>query len=363
MADSLYVHIPFCSHICYYCDFARQRYSDRIADEYLKRLERETDRIQQERFETVYIGGGTPSSLSCQQLEKLFSILERFEITKEFTFEINPESFDLDKAGILKKHGVNRVSIGLQSFDEEILKEAGRVHKREDIDRTFTALQEAGIENRSIDLMYGFHSQTLEKLESDIEKAVKLDVTHISIYELEVHENTVLGKKGYKGCDEETGYLMYQMIMKKLPEYGFVQYEISNFARRGYQSQHNRTYWHYDDYIGVGLSAAGKENHVRYENTSSMKKYLASQFTGEVIPLSEEDERFEAVMMGLRLLEGIDLEKYRQKYGCDLLEHYRDAADRHLKNGNLLLEKGYLKMSQQGIYVMNDILVDFMNSL
>ena len=363
MIKSLYVHVPFCSHICYYCDFAKQRYSDRIAEEYLGRLEREISRIQQDSFETVYIGGGTPSSLSVKQLERLFAILDRFEITKEFTFEINPESFDREKAGILKKHGVNRVSIGLQSFDEQILQEVGRVHNQEDIVRTLEALDAAGITNRSVDLMYGFHGETLEKLQRDIEKAVKLDITHISIYELEVHENTVLGKRGYAGCDEETSYLMYQMIMEKLPQYGFQQYEISNFARKGYQSEHNKTYWHYDDYIGVGLSAAGKENHVRYENTSSMKKYLAGEWVGERIPLSRQDERFEAVMMGLRLLEGIDLAGYAEKYGCDLTERYREAVEKQLGKGNLLLEEGHLKMSQQGIYVMNDILIDFMNLL
>ena len=363
MIKSLYVHVPFCSHICYYCDFAKQRYSEKVAEEYLERLEREISRIQQDSFETAYIGGGTPSSLSLQQLERLFSILDRFEITKEFTFEINPESFDLDKARILKKHGINRVSIGLQSFDEQILQEVGRVHKREDIARTFEALEETGIRNRSVDLMYGFRGETLETLQRDIEKAVKLDITHISIYELEVHENTVLGKRGYTNCDEETSFLMYQMIMEKLPEYGFQQYEISNFARQGYQSEHNKTYWHYDDYIGVGQSAAGKENHVRYENTSAMKKYLAGEYVGERIPLSLEDERFEAVMMGLRLLEGIDLEKYAEKYGCDLTEHYPEAVEKQMQKGNLLLEDGHLKMSQQGIYVMNDILIDFMNSL
>lgn len=360
MSKSLYVHIPFCSHMCYYCDFAKRRYDETLADRYLEALNKEADRIEQKSFDTVYIGGGTPSSLSCRQLERLFEIIERFEVKGDFTFEINPESFDREKAEILKKHGVNRVSIGLQSFNERILKEAGRVHDDKDIDRTFECLDRCGITNRSIDLMYGFESETLEELEKDIEKAVRMDVTHISIYELEVHENTVLGKRGYRNCDEETSYLMYMLIREKLPEYGFVQYEISNFAKEGYQSEHNRTYWHYDDYTGIGIAAAGKENHVRYENVRELKKYLSGVYCEDHLPLSEEDERFEAVMMGLRLIEGIDLKKYQEKYGCDLLEHYSEAVSKHLANGNLIVNDGKLCLSDKGIYVMNDILVDFM---
>ena len=360
MSKSLYVHIPFCSHFCYYCDFAKRRYDETAADRYLEALNKEADRIKQNSFDTVYIGGGTPSSLSCRQLNRLFEILSRFEVKGEFTFEINPESFDEEKAEILKKHGVNRVSIGLQSFNERILKEAGRVHDDRDIKRTFESLDKYGITNRSIDLMYGFESETLEELEQDIEKAVRMDVTHISIYELEVHENTVLGKKGYKNCDDETAYLMYKLIREKLPEYGFKQYEISNFAKDGYQSEHNRTYWHYDDYTGLGISAAGKENHVRYENAKELKKYLDGTYCENYIELSEDDERFEAVMMGLRLTEGIDLRNFREKYGLDLLKYFSEGVKKHLSNGNLILDQGRLKLSDQGIYVMNDILVDFM---
>ena len=360
MIKSLYVHVPFCSHICYYCDFAKERYSQDTAEKYLDQLEKETDRIRQDCFDTVYIGGGTPSCLSESLLEMLFGILSRFKVIGEFTFEINPESMTMEKAVILKKYGVNRVSIGIQSFNEEILKEIGRVHDFKDVDNTFKYLDAVGITNRSIDLMYGFQHQSVKDLEEDIEKAVLLDVKHISIYELEVHENTVLGKRGYTNCDGDTSYLMYKTLMEKLESHGFHQYEISNFALEGYQSQHNKTYWHYEDYIGIGPGAAGKENHVRYENTHSLKKYLQGSCREEEIMLSIEDERFEYIMMGLRLLEGIDLNKYNKLFNCDINEHFREPLAKHLANGNLVVEKNYLKLSKNGIFVMNDILVDFM---
>ena len=360
MADSLYVHIPFCRHICHYCDFAKRIYNEELADQYLNQLEKEISRIRQECFDTVYIGGGTPSALNCRQLEKLFGILSVFAVGKEFTFEINPETMTPEKAMLLKKYGVNRVSIGIQTFNEEILKEIGRTHVLQDVENTFRYLKEAGIDNISIDLMYGFEHQTVEQLQQDIEKAVRLDIKHISIYELEVHEGTVLGHRGYKNCSDDDLYLMYSTIRKQLPLYGFQQYEISNFALEGYQSVHNKTYWHYNDYIGVGLGAAGKEYHIRYENTHSLKQYLAGDWRQEEIKLSLEDERFESVMMGLRLLEGIEIKEYNKTLSCNILDHYREPIEKNLSSGRLIIDGGYLKLSDTGIYLMNDVLVDFM---
>ena len=360
MADSLYVHVPFCRHLCYYCDFAKRIYNEELADQYLDQLENEISRIRQDHFDTVYIGGGTPSALTCRQLEKLFSMLSRFTVGSEFTFEINPETMTLEKALLLKKSSVNRVSIGVQTFDEVILKEIGRTHVLKDVENTFLYLKEAGIDNISIDLMYGFENQTVNQLQCDIEKAVKLDIKHISIYELEIHEGTVLGHRGYRNCRDDDLYLMYRTVRNKLPCYGFRQYEISNFAIDGYQSVHNKTYWHYNDYIGIGLGAAGKENHVRYENTHSMKEYLAGNWRKEEIRLGVEDERFETLMMGLRLLEGIDIEEYNETLSCNILEHYRKPIEKNISNGRLIVDSGYLRLSDTGIYLMNDVLVDFM---
>ena len=363
MIKGLYVHIPFCAHTCGYCDFAKAKYNSGLANRYLNELEKEICAIGQKEFETVYVGGGTPTSLSSEQLDRLLSFLSGFGGKKEFTVEINPETFDLEKAMIMKKHGVNRVSIGIQSFNERLLNEMDRSHNNEDTFNTLKYLDEAGIKNRSIDLMYGFNSQSLEDLESDLEKAVNLDVTHISIYELEVHEKTMFGINNYQLADEETRYLMYRKIIEYLNAHSYKQYEVSNFALPYSQSQHNLIYWHYEDYYGAGLAACGKIGNERYENTHNFMDYLNGNYRLEVNKLSLEEVRFEAIMMGLRLVEGINIERYNEKHGCQLLKHYDKAIEKNVNKGLLRIDNGCLKTTSMGMMVLNDILVDFMNWL
>ena len=360
MIKGLYVHVPFCSHICGYCDFARSRYDQKRAQEYLGHLKRELDGIGQDSFESIYIGGGTPTALSSEQLEELLDILSRFRVTKEYTIEINPETFDLQKGLLLRKYGLNRASIGIQSFDERLLDHMGRHHRNDDVIRTFEILDQVGIKNRSIDLMYGFNIQTVESLASDLEKAVSLDITHVSIYDLEVHPKTLMGRKNYRHVDDETDYLMYRKIVDYLNSHGFVQYETSNFALEGCQSYHNRLYWLYEDFYGAGLSAAGKIGNIRYENTAEMKKYCQDEYRGETLTLTDDDIIFEALMMNLRLLEGIDIEKFDQRFKTDLLARYASAVERNIGKGLLQLSGGHLKVTDQGLFVLNDILVDFM---
>lgn len=363
MIKGLYVNVPFCAHTCGYCDFAKAKYNYGLASRYLNELEKEISAIGQKEFETVYVGGGTPTSLSSDQLDRLLSFLSTFGGKKEFTVEINPETFDREKAEILKKNGVNRVSIGVQSFNERLLNEMDRSHNNEDTVNTLKYLDEVGIKNRSIDLMYGFNSQSLEDLEDDLRKAVELDITHISIYELEVHEKTMFGINNYQLADEETRYLMYRKIIEFLNEHSYKQYEVSNFALPYSQSQHNLVYWHYDDYYGAGLAASGKIGNERYENTHNFMEYLKGNYRMETLKLSLEEVRFEAVMMGLRLVEGIDIDKYDEKYGCELLKHYSKAVDKNINKGLLRTDNGHLMTTSAGMMVLNDILVDFMNWL
>jgi len=363
MIRSLYIHIPFCNNICWYCDFTRRLYDERVADEYLDHLKKELETIGQSSFETAYIGGGTPSALSETQLERLLQMVNMFEIKGEFTMEVNPDSLNEEKALIMKKYGINRVSMGIQSFNERILKEIGRKHDRKDIDNCFRYLLSAGIDNISADLMYGYHGQTVEALLSDLEEVVKLPVKHVSIYDLEVHDDTVLGHRKYQKPDDETEFNMYKLIISFLQEHGFSQYEISNFAKEGCQSDHNKTYWHYEDYYGAGAGASGKVDHIRYDNTPSIVTYNSDSYRQDVTQLSEEDEMFEAVMMGLRLLEGIDTERFNVKYHTDLLGKYDSAVSKHVERGNLEVSDRYLRVTEKGLFVLNDILVDFMESL
>ncbi len=290
-------------------------------------------------------------------------MVNRFTIEGEFTIEINPESLTKEKALIMKKYGINRASIGIQSFNEKILKEIGRKHDRKDIDRCLGYLLEAGITNISCDLMYGYHGQTLDDLVNDMKEAVLLPVKHISIYDLEVHDDTVLGHKKYQKPDDETEYRMYETIISFLEDNGFKQYEISNFALEGYQSEHNKTYWHYEDYYGAGAGASGKVNHIRYDNTPSIATYNKDQYRQDATELSEEDEMFEAVMMGLRIMEGIDIESFNSRYHTDLLKKYEEALGKHLERGNLEVSEGHLKVTRKGLFILNDILVDFMELL
>ncbi len=361
MIKGLYVHIPFCRSICGYSDFTNSKYSPSLANRYLDHLEKEISLIDQAGFDSVYIGGGTPTALSAEQLERLLKMLCRFEVKIEYTIEINPETFDLKKARLLKEYGINRVSIGVQSFNEGLLEHMQRSHHNIDVYQTFKYLDEVGIKNRSIDLMYGFNRQTLSMLLKDLETAVRMDITHISIYDLEVYPHTAFGLKNYQPIDAETDYLMYASIVDYLNSHSFQQYETSNFAIGKYRSYHNQLYWHYEDFIGVGLGASGKIKNKRYDNTKNFVEYFKDNYKEKEYPLTLDDIRFEAVMMGLRLLEGINIADYNRTYETNLLQKYDKAVQLNVDKGLLEIENGYLKTSERGIFVLNDILVDFMD--
>jgi len=360
-AKALYVHIPFCVSICGYCDFAKCKYDVNLANRYLEHLFKEIDQIKQNSFQTIYIGGGTPSCLNDIQLKLLLEKLTRFSNVIEYTFEINPETFSLSKAELLKEYGINRVSIGVQSFNEDLLEHMGRTHKNVDVINTFKYLDEVGITNRSIDLIFGFNIQTMDMLKTDLEIATSLNIKHISIYDLEIWPKTIFGFNHYKKNDDEKCAQMYEFIINYLNEKGYHQYEVSNFSLEGFESKHNKTYWHYDDYYGVGLSASGKIGNYRYTNTKNFVKYLNDEYVEEQEQLSKEDVLFEAIMMGLRIDEGINITLFNNKYDCDLLKHFSKAVKNNIEKGLLAIENNYLKTTKKGMYVLNDILVDFMD--
>ena len=253
MIDSLYVHIPFCKSICYYCDFCHVVYNEKIADEYLDALEKDLNfHVKNRNLKTIYIGGGTPTCLNEEQLEKLLQMLRYFSrFVKEYTIEINPETMSEAKYQLLAKYGINRASIGLQSTNDDILKFMNRKHNFNDVKNVIDKLHQYHIDNISIDLMYSIPNQTLKDFKNSLNEVCKLDIDHVSIYSLTIEENTVFGKKGYRPLDEETEADMYDIAKKILKQNGFKQYEISNFAKDGHESQHNIAYWNYDDYYGV----------------------------------------------------------------------------------------------------------------
>lgn len=320
MSNHLYIHIPFCQHICAYCDFCRIGYSKKMADDYLPVLFKEINDLGINNFDTVYLGGGTPSALSIEQLNQLFSFLKKYiKEDTEYTMEVNPETVDEEKVKVIRGGGINRVSLGVQVTQENLLKTIFRKHTYNDVKSVIGLFNNVGITNITIDLMYGIPGQTLADFEESIDEITKLPIKHISLYSLTIEPNSYFGKRGIKALDEETDATMYYEAIRLLSNKGFTHYEISNFALdENYYSRHNMSYWNYNDFYGVGVSASSKVGNKRYTNTFSLRTYINEYIDKrEVINLSDEDVKFEYTMMNLRLKKGLDLNQYKQLFNED----------------------------------------------
>ena len=236
----LYIHVPFCNAICFYCDFAHRVYDFSLAEKWLERLEKEIKDNCKDRYETIYIGGGTPSCLNNDQLDRLLTLIDPYtEEVKEYTIEVNPESLTIDKINIFNRHKVNRISMGVQSSDDAILKALNRKHTFNDVREAVKLLKENKLSNISVDLMYSLPDQDMDILKKAVNDILLLDVPHISLYSLTIEENSVFGKRGVKNLDEDIEADMYEYIEKVLTENGYVHYEVSNFCKEGYESRHN----------------------------------------------------------------------------------------------------------------------------
>lgn len=331
-----------------------------MVDDYLDSLEKDLNfHVKNRNLKTIYIGGGTPTCLNEEQLEKLLQMLRYFSrFVKEYTIEINPETMSEAKYQLLAKYGINRASIGLQSTNDDILKFMNRKHNFNDVKKVIDKLHQYHIDNISIDLMYSIPNQTLKNFRDSLNEVCKLDIDHVSIYSLTIEENTVFGKKGYTPLDEDTEADMYEYIVDTLVKYGYHQYEIANFCLPGYESKHNLGYWHYDDYLALGPGSTSKYNHQRIEKTNNIKTYLNnSELIENIEILSNEDEAFENLMMSLRLEEGLNISVFKDKYGFNPLDYYSEAIK---KNSN------YLKVNDNHLIctdreILNHILVDFLD--
>lgn len=354
---SIYIHIPFCSNICSYCDFSKMYYNEDYVDKYLLALEKEIkERYKNELVKTLYIGGGTPSSLNCNQLKKLFKILNIFNLTKdyEFTFEANIENLTEEKIKLLKENKVNRVSLGVQTFDKDNLLYLNRSHAKEDVFNIVKLLKENDITNINIDLIYAVDNIT-EKVKKDIDYFLELDIPHISCYSLIIEDNTLLKNKNTNYIDEDIEYEMYKYIEKKLEENNYIHYEISNYAKPGYESLHNKVYWNNEYYYGFGLSSVSFIENYRITNTKNLTKYLNNNYIKdkeyENIDLQIENE----IMLGLRKLKGINLNNFKTKYNKEIEKIYN--INKLLKEGYLIKENNYLKINKEYIYLSNSILL------
>ena len=360
--EHLYVHVPFCKTICSYCDFVHSVYQSKLVDEWLDALQKEIESKDiNPNLKTIYIGGGTPSCLSDEQLDSLLSLLDPYcNDVQEYTIEINPETINDHKVWILKKHHIDRVSIGLQTTDEKLLQLMNRHHTYSDIQNCIDLFRRNEINNISLDIMYSLPFQTMDMLKTTIDDALLLKPTHLSLYSLTIEENTIFSKKGYTSLDEDTEADMYEYLVSTLQQNGFHQYEVSNFSCGNHESMHNKAYWNYRDFYGISCGASGKENHIRYDKPRSLKEYINDPFKQNDIVLDLKDEMFEMLMMGIRLKKGMNLSLFQETFHQSFLEVYGEKIKPLLQKNLVEINDSYFKCTEQGYEIMNSILVELM---
>lgn len=353
---SVYIHIPFCKSICSYCDFCKFLHEEVYASEYLNELSKEIDKYyDNDKIRTLYIGGGTPSVLSLNNLKKLFEITKKFDtsLLEEFTFEMNIDDITEEKLLLLKTNNVNRISIGIQSFNEINLKYLNRKHTKNEIIKNIN-LAKNYFTNINVDLMFALPIETFSTLKKDVKEILKLDVPHISTYSLIIEQNTVLSHSKVKPIEEDLDYKMYSYILKELKKNNYNHYEVSNFAKEGYQSKHNLNYWQNNEYYGFGLGAHGFISELRYENTRSFNTYLKGNYRFNELVLSKREDMENEVILGLRKLEGINIVDFFNKYKINIQEEFNITP--LLKNGLLKIKDNNIYIPEEKIYIMNTIL-------
>lgn len=353
---SVYIHIPFCKSICSYCDFCKFLHEEVYASEYLNELSKEIDKYyDNDKIRTLYIGGGTPSVLSLNNLKKLFEITKKFDtsLLEEFTFEMNIDDITEEKLLLLKTNNVNRISIGIQSFNEINLKYLNRKHTKNEIIKNIN-LAKNYFTNINVDLMFALPIETFSTLKKDVKEILKLDVPHISTYSLIIEQNTVLSHNKVKPIEEDLDYKMYSYILKELKKNNYNHYEVSNFAKEGYQSKHNLNYWQNNEYYGFGLGAHGFISELRYENTRSFNTYLKGNYRFNELVLSKREDMENEVILGLRKLEGINIVDFFNKYKINIQDEFNITP--LLKNGLLKIKDNNIYIPEEKIYIMNTIL-------
>lgn len=363
----LYIHIPFCVKKCDYCDFISFSGCDKYFGEYTDALIREMDEYRGECIDTVFIGGGTPSILPKELTKKICdAVKERFKISEnvEWTSEVNPGTVDMDKIVNMKECGINRVSIGIQSFNDNELLAVGRIHNAETAYKTVLDFKKAGFRNISIDLMASLPYQTKDSFLNSLKKAMELPINHISVYSLIIEENTPIKNKYDMGVyvepDEDTDRELYKLTCEALKEKGFMRYEISNYAKKGFESKHNLKYWDCDEYIGIGLGAHSYIDGKRFSNTENLASYLKGDDihqSGEI--LTREDMIGEFMMLGLRKTDGINRDEFIKRFGIELEVIYKDAIDRFVKLGLMELKENCCLLTERGLDLYNTVACEF----
>ncbi len=373
----IYIHIPFCHQICHYCDFNKVFFKNQPVDEYIEAIGMELEIMKQQgisfhEVETVFLGGGTPTSLSAQQLDRLLEIVHSYvnvQALREFSTEANPDELTYEKLVVLKKGGVKRLSIGVQSFDNDLLTKIGRTHGANDAIRVIEDARKVGFENMSIDLIYGLPGQTIQQWQDTLIKATALDLPHYSGYSLIVEPKTVFynlmnrGKLPLPGEDVETE--MFSMLMDHMEKFGKKRYEISNFAQPGFESIHNLIYWENDMYAGVGAGAHGYLNGQRYSNIGPIGKYMeqVNQFKRPVFQtntVTNIESMEEEMFLGLRKADGVSIKTFEKKFDRKLADIYGETLKTLIDRDLVELFNEHFKLTKAGVFRGNDVFQEFL---
>ena len=375
-STSAYIHIPFCEHICYYCDFNKVFLEGQPVDEYIQSLLTEI-RLTLEKHptkvsETIYIGGGTPTSLTAKQLDVLLTGIHRYlptHTTKEFTVEANPGDLTAEKLDVFKAHGVNRLSMGVQTFDDRLLKKIGRKHSVQDVYDTIKLLEKKQFENVSIDLIYALPGQTLESFRDTLTKALAFDLPHYSMYSLILENKTMFMNWVRQGRLElptqEAETQMFEEAIIAMAQSGHHQYEISNFAKKGKESMHNLVYWDNEHYYGFGAGASGYLNQKRYKNYGPIQHYM-KPLKEQRLPIFETEEISRAnqieeeMFLGLRKIEGVSLRRFEEKFNQKLTTVYQSVITELQHQKLAVLEEDYFRLTPKGLFIGNDVFEKFL---
>lgn len=377
--EAVYIHIPFCTNKCFYCDFNSYVLKDQPVMDYLRALDKEMELTVQAnppgRIKSIFVGGGTPTVLKPNEMEYFLQSVKRhfpeWSDSIEFSMEANPGTTDLEKLSVMRQGGVNRISFGVQAFQNTLLTGIGRIHDTDDVYRSLDNARRAGFDNMSIDLMFGLPNQTLDMLAESVDKALELELPHYSIYSLKVEENTLFHTMYQRNQlplpDEEDELNMYLLLMERMKAAGYKQYEISNFAKPGFESRHNMTYWRNEDYYGLGAGAHGYVGRQRHVNIKGVNPYNEAANKGlprlESFEISKEEAMEDFLMVGFRVLDGVSRSRFREQFGISMEDVFAGPLNKMVGAGLLdATEDGY-KLSSKGILFGNDVFGEFIGSL
>ena len=369
----IYVHIPFCKQKCYYCDFISYCNKDNLIEDYIQAVKKEIELQKiKSQITTVYIGGGTPSYIDSKCIREIMGEIKQKNISEEaeITIEVNPGTVIEEKLQEYKESGINRLSIGLQSIQDDLLKQIGRIHNFEQFLETYKIARKVGFKNINVDLMLGLPNQRIKDLKESLEKIIELNPEHISVYSLIVEENTPIANKIEKGelqlPEEETERNMYWYVKNTLELNGYKHYEISNFAKKGYESKHNMNCWKQKEYVGIGAAAHSYRDITRYSNTENIEEYIKNvkkenlernRIIHEI--QKEDDTKKEFMLLGLRQIDGVQISKFKNKFGDNPIYLYRQELNKLVSEKLISIDDDNIRLTNKGIDLANLVWEEF----